>query len=73
MRDPRPAGRRDLSQTESQGGGQRNDRLIAVAAHAQTHQNVQSLKDLRPHLVDEIKEFFIDTTDRAGVSSNRLH
>jgi hypothetical protein len=23
------------------------------------HQNVQSLKDLRPHLVDEIKEFFI--------------
>jgi Inorganic pyrophosphatase len=34
----------------------RNDRLIAVAAHAQ---NVQSLEDLRPHLIDEIKEFFI--------------
>ena len=30
-----------------------------MAAHAQTHQNVQSLEDLRPHLVDEINEFFI--------------
>ena len=38
---------------------QRNDRLIAVAAHAQTHQDVQSLNDLRPHLLDEIKEFFV--------------
>jgi len=38
---------------------ERNDRLIAVAAHAQSHQNVKSLEDLRPHLVDEIKEFFI--------------
>jgi inorganic pyrophosphatase len=28
-------------------------------AHAQTHQNVQSLEDLRPHLIDEIQEFFI--------------
>jgi inorganic pyrophosphatase len=39
---------------------QRNDRLIAVATHAQTHQDVKSLEDLRPHLVDEIKEFFIE-------------
>ena len=39
---------------------QRNDRLIAVVTHAQTHQDVKSLEDLRPHLVDEIKEFFID-------------
>jgi inorganic pyrophosphatase len=39
---------------------QRNDRLIAVATHAQTHEDVKSLEDLRPHLVDEIKAFFID-------------
>jgi inorganic pyrophosphatase len=32
----------------------RNDRLIAVACHAQTHQEEKSLKDLRPHLTDEI-------------------
>jgi inorganic pyrophosphatase len=31
-----------------------------VATHAQTHQDVKSLEDLHPHLVDEIKEFFIE-------------
>ena len=37
----------------------RNDRLIAVATHAQTHDKSQKLSDLRPHLLDEIKEFFV--------------
>jgi inorganic pyrophosphatase len=37
----------------------RNDRLIAVAAHAQTHDKAQKLSDLRPRLLDEIKEFFV--------------
>jgi inorganic pyrophosphatase len=37
----------------------RNDRLIAVAAHAQTHDKAQKLSDLRSHLLDEIKEFFV--------------
>jgi inorganic pyrophosphatase len=37
---------------------QRNDRLIAVACHAQTHQNVGDLSELRPHLLEEIKGFF---------------
>jgi inorganic pyrophosphatase len=37
----------------------RNDRLIAIATHAQTHDNAQKLSDLRPHLLDEIKEFFV--------------
>jgi inorganic pyrophosphatase len=36
----------------------RNDRLIAVAAHAQTHNGAKKLADLRPHLITEIKEFF---------------
>jgi inorganic pyrophosphatase len=37
----------------------RNDRLIGIATHAQTHDNAKKLSDLRPHLLDEIKEFFI--------------
>jgi inorganic pyrophosphatase len=37
----------------------RNDRLIAVATHAQTHDKAQKLSDLRSHLLDEIKEFFV--------------
>jgi len=31
----------------------------AVATHAQTHNRAQKLSDLRPHLLDEIKEFFV--------------
>jgi inorganic pyrophosphatase len=37
-----------------------NDRLLAVATHAQTHQALKSLADLRPHLLDEIKGFFME-------------
>jgi inorganic pyrophosphatase len=38
----------------------KNDRLIAVATHAQTYQKAKTLSDLRPHLVEEIIEFFVD-------------
>src|SRR5437016_3291604 len=38
----------------------RNDRLLAVATHAQAHQALKDLSDLRPHLLEEIKEFFVD-------------
>jgi inorganic pyrophosphatase len=46
-------------QKEKNGGWTRNDRLIAVATHAQTHDGARNLSDLRPHLIDEIKEFFV--------------
>jgi inorganic pyrophosphatase len=36
----------------------RNDRLIAIATHAQTYETAKSLSDLRPHLVREIEQFF---------------
>jgi inorganic pyrophosphatase len=36
----------------------RNDRLLAVATHAHTHEHVKTLDDLRPRLVDEIEQFF---------------
>jgi inorganic pyrophosphatase len=44
----------------------RNDRLIAVAVHSQTHDNAKSLGDLRPHLVEEIKEFFVNYNELRG-------
>ncbi|HLH94570.1 MAG TPA: inorganic diphosphatase [Xanthobacteraceae bacterium] len=47
----------EAEQKES-GSWVRNDRLIAVAVHAQTYQNSKSLADLRPHLLKEITEFF---------------
>jgi inorganic pyrophosphatase len=36
----------------------RNDRLIAVATHAQTYDQTRRLADLRPHLIKEIEQFF---------------
>lgn len=38
----------------------RNDRLIAVATHAQNHDHARSLSNLRPHLVKEIEGFFVE-------------
>jgi inorganic pyrophosphatase len=37
----------------------RNDRFVAVATHAQTHDGAKKFADLRPHLITEIKEFFV--------------
>ena len=36
----------------------KNDRLVAVACHAQTHQDAKTINDLRPHMPEEICEFF---------------
>jgi inorganic pyrophosphatase len=44
---------------------EQNDRLIAVASHARTHEGVKTLQQLRPHTLDDIKAFFVDY--------NRLH
>lgn len=44
----------------------RNDRLLAVATHAHTHQHVETLDDLRPHLVDEIEAFFQHYNEMKG-------
>ena len=48
----------EAKQKEKDGASVRNDRLIAVAIHAQNHAAAHSLGDLRPHLLHEIKTFF---------------
>lgn len=55
----------EAEQKEKGGDWVRNDRLIAIATHARTHEDARSLKDLRPHLLDEIIAFFVEY--------NRLH
>ena len=49
----------EAEQKEKGEGWRRNDRLIAVATHAQTHDGATTLADLRPHLMTEINEFFV--------------
>jgi inorganic pyrophosphatase len=58
-------------QKEKGGKWTRNDRLLAVAMHAQTHQALKDLSDLRPHLLEEIKEFFVDYNNYEIESSRR--
>lgn len=49
----------------------RNDRLVAVACHAQTHQDAKTLEDLRPHMPQEISAFLSSTTSCAGANFRR--
>jgi inorganic pyrophosphatase len=49
----------EAKQRKKKGKWTRNDRLLAVACHAQTHNGIESIKELRPHLMEEIKEFFV--------------
>lgn len=62
----RPIGAIEAKQKAKGEDWQRSDRLIAVATHAQTHENAKSLEDLRPHLVDEIKAFFVEYNHLRG-------
>ncbi len=48
----------EAKQRETSGDWVTNDRLLAVATHARTHEHVKDLDDLRPHLLDEVEAFF---------------
>jgi inorganic pyrophosphatase len=37
----------------------RNDRFFAVSTQARSHQHLNTLADLRPHLLDEVEAFFV--------------
>ncbi len=56
----------EAKQRKNGGDRIRNDRLLAVATHAHTHQHVQTLDDLRPGLVDEIEAFFQHYNEMKG-------
>lgn len=44
----------------------RNDRLVAVAAEAHTHRDVESLDDLPEQLLEEIEHFFVSYNEFKG-------
>jgi inorganic pyrophosphatase len=48
----------EAEQRPKDGAWERNDRLLAVATHARTHEHVHSLDDLRENLPAEIETFF---------------
>jgi inorganic pyrophosphatase len=59
----------EVRQREGKKAWQRNDRFLAVATHAPSHQAMHELADLRPGLLDEIESFF---THYAGLEGKEL-
>jgi inorganic pyrophosphatase len=55
----------EAKQTEK-GKTARNDRLIAVAAKSRIHEQLKSLADLSPKLIEEIEHFFISYNAAKG-------
>ncbi len=43
-----------------------NDRLIGVAMHSYSHENVQSIAEVNKSLVDQVEEFFISYNKSRG-------
>ena len=62
----RAIGAIEARQREAKGEWQRNDRLIAVAAHAKIHADLRSVKELDPRILDEIEAFFRDYNELDG-------
>lgn len=56
----------EADQTEEDGTTERNDRLIAVAAHSRDYSDVKSLKDLNDNTLDEIEKFFVNYNKEKG-------
>lgn len=56
----------EAEQTELDGKTTRNDRLIAVAAKSPTHDEIKSINDLDPTLVDQIEHFFTSYNEAKG-------
>lgn len=63
--DARLVGVIEAEQTED-GNTTRNDRLIAVAAHSNDYSDLRSLRDVNPHLIEEIQHFFVSYNQVRG-------
>jgi inorganic pyrophosphatase len=56
----------EAEQTETDGKSERNDRLVAVAAHSRDYSEVQSFDDLNKNMLKEIEQFFVNYNKERG-------
>ena len=56
----------EAEQTEQGKKTERNDRLIAVAAHSRDYSEMQNLDDLNSNMIKEIEQFFITYNKEKG-------
>lgn len=55
----------EAEQTEA-GKTIRNDRIVAVANEAHDYSGIRKLKDINPHLLEEIEHFFVSYNEMTG-------
>jgi inorganic pyrophosphatase len=65
----RLAGVLEIRQRTKEQGWRRNDRFLAVPIHSRAYRGLESLDDLRPHLLDEVEAFFVTY---AGLEGKQL-
>ncbi|MBV9611350.1 MAG: inorganic diphosphatase [Acidobacteriaceae bacterium] len=63
--DVRLIGFIEAEQTED-GKTTENDRLIAVAVHSYSHENIQSISEVNKSLIDQVEEFFVSYNKSRG-------
>jgi inorganic pyrophosphatase len=56
----------EAEQRDEDGATMRNDRIIAVASHSREQADVESLKALAPHAIEEIEHFFVSYNQARG-------
>jgi inorganic pyrophosphatase len=54
------------AQQSENGNVERNDRLIAVAAHSRDYSNISRLRDLNDNMIREIEQFFVNYNKERG-------
>lgn len=54
------------AQQSENGSSERNDRLIAVAAHSRDYSSIHHLDDLNANMIREIEQFFINYNKERG-------
>lgn len=64
--EARLLGALELEQHETDGTVQRNDRLLAVAAHSRQHRNLHTLADLPADMLREVEHFFHSYNEAKG-------
>jgi inorganic pyrophosphatase len=64
--EARLLGALEIEQHETDGTVQRNDRLVAVAAHSREHNHLHSLTDLSSDMLHEVEHFFHSYNEAKG-------
>lgn len=64
--EARLLGALEIEQHGTDGTVQRNDRLVAVAAHSREHNKLRSLANLSPDMLHEVEHFFHSYNEAKG-------